>query len=138
MITKDGKDVAIEMLTPENYKVPAGEERLYHCVIEQKKFHSTTGVKLSKPRVQKFNRKIYERVVESNLRKMGYTIIVLHDPTEWIKAHAEKVAKMKAEKAAGKEAAIQARIDKAVAEAVAAALAKKESKPKKAKSESAE
>ena len=137
MITKDGKDVAIEMLTPENYKVPAGEERLYHCVIEQKKFHSTTGVKLSKPRVQKFNRKIYERVVESNLRKMGYTITILYDPTEWIKAHELKVAQSRAQKAADKEAAIQARIDKAVKEALAAAL-KKESKPKKAKSESAE
>ena len=34
MINKLGKDVAVGELTPDTYKVPAGEERLYHCIIE--------------------------------------------------------------------------------------------------------
>lgn len=132
MITKDGRDVAVEQLTPENYLVPKGEERYYHCLIEVKQYSRTTGAKQSRPRVQKFNRKIFERVVRDNLTQAGWTITVLWNPTEWIKAHAEKVAASKAASKAAKEAEIQSRIDDAVAKAVAQALAaQKAAKPAK-------
>lgn len=137
-LTKDGREVAIEQLTPDNYSVPKGEERLYHCIIEQTQFNRKNGKKLSHPRVQKFNRRIYEKVVRDKMLDTGYTITVLHDPTEWIKAHAEKVAEQKRVSAEAKEAAIQARIDEAVAKAIAALEAKKKklaAKKQEAKSE---
>ena len=132
MITKDGRDVAIEQLTPENYIVPKGEERYYHCLVEVRNFSRTTGQKQSRPRVQKFNRKIFERVVRDNLIKSGWTITVLWNPTEWIKANAMQKAQAAAANTAAKEAEIQSRIDAAVAKAVAEALAaQKAAKPKK-------
>ena len=139
MITKDGRDVAIEQLTPENYIVPKGEERFYHCVIEVRQFSRTTGQKQSHPRVQKFNRKIWEKSVRDNLIKQGYTITVLWNPNEWIKAHAEQKAQAVAVSKAAKEAEIQARINDAVAKAVAEALAaQKAAKPTKKATKKAE
>lgn len=132
MINKDGRDVAIEQLTPETYLVPKGEERLYHCIIEVRNFSRTTGQKLSHPRIQKFNRKIWERSVRDNLLKQGYTVTVLWNPNEWIKAHAEQKAQAVAMSKAAKEAEIQAKINDAVAKAVAEALAaQKAAKPAK-------
>ena len=103
------KDVAIIDVTPENYIVPDNEKHLYHCVIEIKKFDSETGKRLSIPRIQKFGKKGYENSIAENLKKQGYTITVLHDPNEYMKAKAEADAKAKAEadakaKAAEKEA----------------------------------
>lgn len=123
MITKDGRDTPIENLTPENYVVPVGEEKDYHAVIEVVQFDPKTGKRLSRPRVQKFNRKIFEQTVLSSLRKMGYTVTILHNPNEWLKANAEK--KAAAEKAAreAKKKAEQERFDAAVAAAVEKALA---------------
>lgn len=123
MITKDGRDTPIENLTPENYVVPAGEEKDYHAVIEVVQFDPKTGKRLSRPRVQKFNRKIFEQTVLSSLRKMGYTVTILHNPNEWLKANAEK--KAAAEKAAREAAkkAEQERFDAAVAAAVEKAMA---------------
>lgn len=123
MITKDGRDTPIENLTPENYVVPVGEEKDYHAVIEVVQFDPKTGKRLSRPRVQKFNRKIFEQTVLSSLRKMGYTVTILHNPNEWLKANAEK--KAAAEKAAREAAkkAEQERFDAAVAAAVEKALA---------------
>lgn len=123
MITKDGRDTPIENLTPENYVVPVGEEKDYHAVIEVVQFDPKTGKRLSRPRVQKFNRKIFEQTVLSSLRKMGYTVTILHNPNEWLKANAEK--KAAAEKAAREAAkkAEQERFDAAVAAAVKKALA---------------
>lgn len=93
------KDVAIIDVTPENYIVPDNEKHLYHCVIEIKKFDSETGKRLSIPRIQKFGKKGYENIIADNLRKQGYTITVLHDPNEYMKAKAEADEKAKAEKA---------------------------------------
>ena len=129
MITKDGRDVPIEKLTPENYLVPKGEEKDYHVVIEVEFYDQKTGRKLSKPRVQKFGRKAYETHIASSLRKQGYKITVLHDPTDWYKeqkAKAQATAKAKAE-------AEQARIDAIVAAAVAKALAEREQAEKATK-----
>lgn len=93
------KDVAITDVTPENYIVPDNEKHLYHCVIEIKKFDSETGKRLSIPRIQKFGKKGYENSIADNLKKQGYTITVLHDPNEYMKAKAEADEKAKAEKA---------------------------------------
>ena len=108
------KDVAIIDVTPENYIVPDNEKHLYHCVIEIKKFDSETGKRLSIPRIQKFGKKGYENSIADNLKKQGYTITVLHDPNEYVKAQAE-------EKAARTAAQQQAAEAKAEAEAKAKA-----------------
>ena len=114
MKTKDGKNVTVDKLTADNYAVPAGEELLYHCVIEVVQYDPKTGVKISKPRVQKFGKKTFETLVQKTLRKQGYTVNILHSP----EGYAEALAKKKAE-------AEQAKFDAAVAKAVEAALAKK-------------
>lgn len=99
-INKEGKtkDVAITEVTPENYIVPENEKHLYHCIIEVKKFDSETGKRLSIPRVQKFGKKGYENDIADNLKKQGYTITVLHDPNEYIKAKAEEDERLREER----------------------------------------
>ena len=118
----------IEKITPENYKVPKGEERSYHCIIECVQYDSKTGKKISVPRIQKFGRKMFESHVYSSLKKQGYNIIILHNPTEWLKEQAE-IAKQKAEEAAAKKA----EEEKALAEAKKA----EEAAAKKAEEEKA-
>ena len=129
------KDVAIIDVTPENYIVPDNEKHLYHCVIEIKKFDSETGKRLSIPCIQKFGKKGYENSIADNLKKQGYTITVLHDPNEYLKAKAEadEKAALKAEilaelKAAGVIPATTAKEPKADAKAKAEADAKAEGK----------
>ena len=116
------KDVAIIDVTPENYIVPDNEKHLYHCVIEIKKFDSETGKRLSIPCIQKFGKKGYENSIAEHLKKQGYTITVLHDPNEYVKAQAEEKAARTAaqQKAAEEKAAADA---KAKAEAEAKAKA---------------
>lgn len=126
MITKDGRDTPIEKLTPDNYIVPKGEEKDYHAVIEVVQFDTKTGKRLSKPRVQKFGKKIFEAHVFESLRKQGYTVTILHDPNVWLKEQAAAAEKAKAEQAAAKAKADQEKFDAAVAAAVAKALAEKE------------
>lgn len=147
MLTKDGKDVSPEMLTPENYKVPAGEERLYHLVQEVKQFDTKTGRKISNARVQKYGRKLFEKVVRDQLMKQGYEITILHNPTAYLealkKAKAEAAAKTKAEKEAEEkakfdvavQAAVAEKLDAAVAAAVKKALAAEKKAETKAKKE---
>ena len=126
MITKDGRDLPIEKLTPDNYIVPKGEERAYHAVIEVKQFDPKTGVRLSRPRVQKFGKKMFEAHIFDSLRKQGYDIIILHDPNKWI-AEQKVIAEQRAkEQAEAKAKAEQERFDAAVAAAVARALAERE------------
>ena len=124
MITKDGRDTPIEKLTPDNYIVPKGEEKDYHAIIEVRQFDPKTGNRLSKPRVQKFGKKIFEAHVGDSLRKQGYTVTILHDPNVWLKEQAEKAAKAKAEAEQAKAKAEQEKFDAAVAAAVAKELAK--------------
>lgn len=111
------KDVAITDVTPENYIVPSNEQHLYHCIIEVSKFDSETGKRLSVPRIQKFGKKSFENGILDALKKQGYTITVLHDPNEYVKAQAEEKA---ARTAAQQKAAAGA---KAKAEAEAKAKA---------------
>ena len=100
------KDVAITDVTPENYIVPSNEQHLYHCVIEVRKFDSETGKRLSVPRIQKFGKKSFENGILDALKKQGYTITVLHDPNEYVKAQAEeKAARTAAQQKAAEEKA---------------------------------
>lgn len=123
MITKDGRDTPIDKLTPDNYIVPKGEEKDYHAVIEVRQFDPKTGNRLSKPRVQKFGKKIFEAHVFDSLRKQGYTVTILHDPNVWLKEQAEKAEQQAKEQAEAKAKAEQEKFDAAVAAAVAKALA---------------
>ena len=123
MITKDGRDTPIEKLPAENYIVPKGEEKDYHAVIEVVQFYPKTGKRISRPRVQKFGKKIFEAHVADSLRKQGYTVTILHDPNVWLKEQAAKREQAAKESAAAKAKAEQEKFDAAVAAAVAKALA---------------
>ena len=83
------KDVPLLEVTAANYIVPVGEEGTYHCRIEQKQFNANTGQRLSRPRIQKFEPKMYPSIAR-NLRQQGWDIDVLYDPTEWLKAQEAK------------------------------------------------
>ena len=126
MITKDGKDTPILGLTPENYIVPKGEERSYHAVIEVVQFDQKTGKRISKPRVQKFGKKMFESHILASLRKQGYTVNILHDPNKWLEAEKARKAEDAKAAAAAKAKAEQERFDAAVAAAVARELAKRD------------
>lgn len=133
MITKDGKDVQVDKLTKDNYLVPKGEERSYHVLQEIRQFDTKTGVKLSKPRVQKYGKKIFESIVLPKLRRQGYELTILHDPTEYLKAQAENLTKQRIEAEAKKKAEEEARFQAAVAAEVAkqiAAMKEQETKEK--------
>lgn len=132
MITKDGRDTPIEKLTAENYIVPSGEEKDYHAVIEVVQYDTKTGKRLSRPRVQKFGKKIFEAHVADSLRKQGYTVTILHDPNVWLKEQAAKREQAAKEAAAAKAKADQEKFDAAVAAAVAKALAEREAAEKAA------
>lgn len=132
MITKDGRDTPIEKLTAENYIVPTGEEKDYHAVIEVVQYDPKTGNRLSRPRVQKFGKKIFEAHVADSLRKQGYTVTILHDPNVWLKEQAAKREQAAKEAAAAKAKADQEKFDAAVAAAVAKALAEREAAEKAA------
>lgn len=128
MLTKDGRDTAIENLTPENYIVPKGEEKYYHAVIEVKQFNPKTGKRISVPRVQKFGKKAFETSVRDTLKKQGFDIVVLHDPNKWLAEQKEKAAKVAAEQEKAKAKAEKEKFDAAVAAAVAKALAEQKEK----------
>lgn len=83
MQTKTGRDLPIEEVTKDNYVVPAGEEKVFHARIEVKKFDSNTGQRQSIPRIQKFGSKSFKTIL-SNLKKQGYTVDILHDPSEYL------------------------------------------------------
>lgn len=107
------KDVGILEVTPENFICPSNERNMYHCRIEIKKFNPETGERLSKPRIQVFGKKFFETFGLHNLRKQGYTVDILHDPNQFVKANRERIAaeeraKAEAEKEAEKEAERQA------------------------------
>ena len=132
MLTKDGIDVSVDALTPDNYLVPKGEEMVYHCVIEVVQFNQKTGVRISRPRVQKFGRKIFEQIIRDALLKQGYSVKILYNPTEWINAKKNQIAQSRANAEAQRQAEFDAKVKAAVAEALAEARAEK---PRKKKTE---
>ena len=87
------KDVPVLEVTAENYIVPRGEEDTYHCKIEQTQFNPRNGKRMSKPRIQKFNAKMYPSLAR-NLRQQGWDIEVLYDPTEFLKEQEAKRQEM--------------------------------------------
>ena len=84
------KDVPILEVTRDNYIVPRGEEDTYHCKIEQTQFNPRNGKRQSKPRIQKFDAKMYPTIAR-NLRQQGWDIEVLYDPTEYLRKQAEEL-----------------------------------------------
>ena len=121
MLTKDGKDVDIIKIDADNYKVPAGEEHLYHVKIEVKKFNPESGARMSRPRIQKFGAKEYDTTVKNDLVRQGYTLEVLHNPTEWLKQQEAAKAQAAEQTAADRKKAAE---EKAAADAKAAEEAK--------------
>lgn len=121
--TDDGnvKDEAITKVNASNYIVPDNEKHLYHCKIEVRKFDQDTGARLSKPRIQKFGAKMFNQI-SHELKRQGYTIEILHDPTEHVKAEkkraAEEAAMTAEKKRAAEEVARKAEIEAAVAAAL--------------------
>lgn len=84
------KDVPLLEVTRENYIVPKGEEDTYHCRIEQTQFNPRNGKRVSRPRIQKFNAKMYPSVAR-NLRQQGWDIEVLYDPTEYLEQQEARI-----------------------------------------------
>lgn len=129
MQTKTGQDLPILKLDASNYLVPAGEEHLFHCRIEVKKFDSESGKRLSIPRIQKFGTTAFTTSIHTNLKKQGFTVDILHNPTDWLEeqrklkqaqaeqAQANKELK-KTEAAQNATAETQRLIDEAVATAL--------------------
>lgn len=128
MLTKDGKNVPIEELTPENYLVKENEKNTYHIRLEVVQFNPKTGVRMSRPRIQKIGRKTFRKVYDS-LLKQGYKIEVLYSPEEWF---ARKAAEL-AQKKESRKPLTQADFDAAVAKAVAEALAKQKAEDSEGK-----
>lgn len=131
------KDVPIVEVTAENYIVPRGEEDTYHCKIEQTQYNPRNGKRMSRPRIQKFESKMYASVAR-NLRQQGWDIEVLYDPTEFLAEREAKRAEMRdltfkqrQEKALAEKAAErQALKDEILAELHAAGMLKKPTQPK--------
>ena len=87
------KDVSILDVTPENYIVPKGEEGTFHCRIEQTQFNPRNGKRVSRPRIQKFDAKMYPSILR-NLKLQGWDVDILHDPTEFLKEQEAKRLEM--------------------------------------------
>lgn len=135
MLTKDGRDTPIEKITPENYIVPKGEERVYHCIIEVKQYDPRTGRKLSKPRIQKFGKKAFDTHVKSSLVKAGYTLMVLYDPAEYLRSVKMKAIEARKTKAIKEkedfDKAVEAKVAEILARMGQTASEEKEATPKK-------
>ena len=130
MITKDGKDLPILEITPENYKVPAGEEGIYHVKMEVRLFDRSDGHRISHPFIQKFERIDFENGMMSMLRQQGYHMEILHNPQEWLKEHPQGEGRVK--KDSGEAQKVKAEAEQAKAEAE---KAKAELEAMKAKTE---
>lgn len=98
-----------------NYKVPKGEERLFHVRQELVQYDPKTGRKLSKPAVKKYGMKIFLTTLRDRLAQQGYTLEILHDPRTYEAAKAEEAKAITEAEKAAKEAA-----DKAAKEAAEA------------------
>lgn len=114
---KDGmKDVPLYEVTADNYIVPDGEEGTYHCRIEQRQFNPNTGERLSRPFIQKFPAKMWPALLR-NLKQQGWTVDILHDPTEFNRKEEEKRRLTAAQRAKAAQEA-EARRKKAEREAM--------------------
>ena len=129
------KDVAVSEVTKENYIVPQNEQGLYHCKMELVKFNENTGVKVSKPSIQKVGKRAFESIMQKQWNEYGYTIEILHDPTEWLAKHSasNNLSQQALIDMAVKNALAQqkAAFDKQMEEVVAKAVEKQSKKSKK-------
>lgn len=129
------KDVAVAEVTKENYIVPQNEQGLYHCKMELVKFNEDTGVKVSKPSIQKVGKRAFESIMQKQWKAYGYTIEILHDPTEWLAKHSasNNLSQQALIDMAVKNALAQqkAAYDKQMEEVVAKAVEKQSKKIKK-------
>lgn len=127
MLVKNGKglkDVPVSEITADNYVITDDKERgLYHCKIEMRRFDASTGKTLSRPRIQKFGKKVFETNIVKNLTRQGYTIDVLYNPTEYLKEQAIKRADLAKEAQKAKDAALHAKIDAGIKEGIAKYIA---------------
>ena len=87
------KDVSVLEVTKENYIVPKGEEGTYHCRIEQTQFNPRNGKRVSRPRIQKFDAKMFPSIMR-NLKLQGWDVEVLYDQTEFLKEQEAKRLEM--------------------------------------------
>lgn len=72
--------LSVEEMTADNYEVPKGEEGFIHAKIEQLKYDESTGEKLSKARIQKYNTVEWPQIINTHW-KLGWTIReILHFP----------------------------------------------------------
>lgn len=109
MLVNTGRDLPITEVTKDNYVVPAGEEQVFHARIEVKKFDSNSGERQSIPRIQKFGPKSFKTIL-SNLKKQGYTVDILHDPSEYLATKKQEQEENAAEKAQKAKEAAEAKI----------------------------
>lgn len=65
------------------------EVHLYHVRLEKRKFNPETGERTSKPFVQTYPAKDFERFMKRSLEGQGYTLEILHDPNEKVSTKAE-------------------------------------------------
>lgn len=87
------KDVPLSMVTSENYIVPKGEEGVYHCLVENQRHDQKTGARLSRPFIRKFGKKVFDSIMRKGMFAQGLNVQILHDPTEWLKTHADLAPK---------------------------------------------
>ena len=136
------KDVNILEVTADNYIVPRGEEDTFHCRIEQTQFNPRNGKRMSKPRIQKFDAKMFPSV-SRNLKQQGWDITILYDPTDYLQEQEAKRQEMqdltwqqrKAAEQKRKEAERKALKDEILAELKAAGMLKAPAKEPKAPKE---
>ena len=103
----------LDNVTAENYNVPQGEEGIYHVVLEVKEFDRKTGERTSVPRVQKFGVNAFETSFP-NLKRLGYDVRVVHDPTDWLAQQAKEAEEREQQSAQSAEEAQKAAIEEAL------------------------
>lgn len=105
----------LDNVTADNYKVPQGEEGIYHVVLEVKEFDRKTGERTSVPRVQKFGVNAFETAFP-NLKRLGYDVRVVYDPTSWLEEQAKRAEEQEQQgaqyAAEAQQAAIEAALEK--------------------------
>ena len=126
------KDVDLLEVTKDNYIVPENEKGVYHLKLEQRKFDANSGKRLSRPRIQKCGKKMFELNLQHNLPQQGYTIEILWNPNTYL----QEVEEQKKIKASIKKAEAEAKMQERIDAAVEAAIEKKsKSRSKKTENE---
>ena len=104
------KDVPLTEVTTENYIVPKGEESLYHVVQELKQFDQKTGRRLSRPILQKYDVKVWQKQKKA-LASWGYDLVVVHGPADYIRKRDEEMQRTADERRRKAQEAEQKRKD---------------------------